>query len=111
MMVNLTVNIDEEANFGDYSIAVNGSSDEAETDTYDTTSVTVTVNKEYKVDLLINEAQKNGDAGSSVVYDIIVKNKGTGDDTIRLSVDEWPSGWTANFNHTEVDISAARMHW
>ena len=108
MMVNLTVNIDEEANFGDYSIAVNGSSDEAETDTYDTTSVTVTVNKEYKVDLLINEAQKNGDAGSSVVYDIIVKNKGTGDDTIRLSVDEWPSGWTANFNHTEVDISAGK---
>ncbi len=108
MTVNLTVNIDEEANFGDYSIAVNGSSDEAETDTYDTTSVTVTVNKEYKVDLLINEAQKNGDAGSFVVYDIIVKNKGTGDDTIRLSVDEWPSGWTANFNHTEVDISAGK---
>ena len=104
--VNLTVSIDEEANFGDYTITVNGSSDEATTDTYDTTSVTVTVNKEYQVDLLINEAQKNGDAGSSVVYDIIVKNKGTGEDTIRLSVPTLPSLWTANFNETEVDIEA-----
>ena len=106
--VNLSVNIDEEANFGDYTIIVNGSSDEASSDVYDTTIVTVTVNKEYQVDLLINEAQKSGDAASSVVYDIIVKNKGTGEDTIRLSVDEWPMGWTANFNETEIDIGAGK---
>ena len=50
--VNLTVRIDEDATVGDNSLVVNGTSKDGVA--YDTSSVTVSVNKQYKVDVIVS---------------------------------------------------------
>ena len=104
--LTLSVTIDEDATFADYTITVNGTSDEAIALVYDTTSITITVNKEYRVDILIDEGQKSGDPEGDVIYKLRIQNKGTGTDTFRLSVTYRPVGWVTNFDNTQVTVAA-----
>ena len=98
--VNLTVNIDEDATFGDYTIPINGSSDESSS-TYDSSTVTVSVSKQYKVDLIVSS--KTGDPGSELVYAIRVQNQGTGIDSFALSIDNYPEGWIVQLESELVE--------
>ncbi len=98
--VNLTVNIDEDATFGDYTIPINGSSDESSS-TYDSSTVTVSVSKQYKVDLIVSS--RTGDPGSELVYAIRVQNQGTGIDSFALSIDNYPEGWIVQLESELVE--------
>ena len=109
--LTLSVTIDDDATFADYDIIINGTSDEAVGIVFDTTTITVTVNKEYRVDILIDEAQKSGNPEGSVWYKLRVQNKGTGEDTFRLSVTDRPNGWVTNFNNTQVTVGAGNESW
>ena len=58
--VNLTVNIDDDATVGDNDIIVNGTSEDNPS-AYDTGTVKVSVNKQFKVDVVVSS--KSGDPG------------------------------------------------
>jgi len=101
--VNLTVRIDEDATVGDNALIVNGTSkDEV---AYDTSSVTVSVNKQYKVDVIVSS--KTGDPGETLVYTMRVQNKGTGEDSFKLIIDDYPSGWIVQLETELVEDVAA----
>ena len=103
--VNLTVRIDEDATVGDNSLVVNGTS--KDNIAYDTSSVTVSVNKQYKVDLIVSS--KTGDPGETLVYPMRVQNKGTGEDSFKLSIDDYPSGWIVQLESELVeDVGAGQ---
>jgi len=102
--VNLTVNIDEDAVVGDNVITVNGSSDDSAL-AYDTSSVTVSVNKQYKVDVIISS--QSGDPGSELTYPMRVQNKGTGTDSFKLLIDDYPSNWIVQLESEYVEEVAA----
>ena len=102
--VNLTVNIDEEATVGDYQITINGSSDLPAT-AYDTSSVTVSVNKQYKVDMIVSS--KTGDPGAQLIYPIRVQNKGTGEDSFKLFIENYPANWIVQLESELVEDVAA----
>jgi uncharacterized repeat protein (TIGR01451 family) len=102
--VNLTVNIDEDAVVGDNVITVNGSSDDSAL-AYDTSSVTVSVNKQYKVDVIVSS--QSGDPGSELTYPMRVQNKGTGTDSFKLLIDDYPSNWIVQLESEYVEEVAA----
>ena len=104
MTVNLTVNIDEDATVGDNTITINGSSEDSSL-AYDTSSVSVSVNKQYKVDMIVSS--KAGDPGSELVYPIRVQNKGTGSDSFKLSIDDYPVNWIVQLESEYVEDVAA----
>ena len=54
----------------------------------DTGTVKVTVNKQFKVDVVVSS--KSGDPGSTIVYPVRVQNEGTGVDTFSVTVDDYP---------------------
>ncbi|MEC7712519.1 MAG: hypothetical protein VYE32_00725, partial [Candidatus Thermoplasmatota archaeon] len=72
--VNLTVNIDDDATVGDNDIIVNGTSEDNPL-AYDTGTVKVSVNKQFKVDVVVSS--KSGDPGSTIQYDVRIQNEGT----------------------------------
>ena len=98
--VNLTINIDEDATVGDNLITVNGSSEDS-SNAYDTSSVTVSVNKQYKVDMIVSS--QAGDPGDTLKYPIRVQNKGTGTDSFKLSIDDYPSNWIVQLESEYVE--------
>ena len=99
-VVNLTVNIDEDAVVGDNTITVNGSSEDSSA-AYDTSSVTVSVNKQYKVDMIVSS--QAGDPGNALKYPIRVQNKGTGSDSFKLSIDDYPANWIVQLESEYVE--------
>ena len=101
--VNLTVRIDEDATVGDNALIVNGTS--KDDIAYDTSSVTVSVNKQYKVDVIVSS--KTGDPGETLVYTMRVQNKGTGEDSFKLIIDDYPSGWIVQLETELVEDVAA----
>jgi len=103
--VNLTVNIDEDAIVGDNPISINGTS--KDTVAYDTSSVTVSVNKQYKVDMIVSS--KTGDSGETLVYPIRVQNKGTGEDSFKLIIEDYPANWIVQLETELVeDVGAGQ---
>ena len=103
-VVNLTVNIDEDAVVGDNIITVNGSSEDAAS-AYDTSSVTTSVNKQYKVDLIVSS--KSGDPGAELIYPMRVQNKGTGTDSFKLLINDYPANWIVQLESEYVEEVAA----
>jgi len=99
-VVNLTVNIDEDAVVGDNIITVNGSSEDSIT-AYDTSSVTVSVNKQYKVDVIVSS--QSGDPGTELIYPMRVQNKGTGSDSFKLLIDDYPANWIVQLESEYVE--------
>ena len=91
--VNLTVNIDDDATVGDNDIIVNGTSEDNPS-AYDTGTVKVSVNKQFKVDVVVSS--KSGDPGTTVEYDIRIQNEGTGNDTFTVNIDDYPAGWSVD---------------
>ena len=91
--VNLTVNIDDDATVGDNDIIVNGTSEDNPS-AYDTGTVKVSVNKQFKVDVVVSS--KSGDPGTTVEYDVRIQNEGTGNDTFTVNVDDYPAGWSVD---------------
>ena len=91
--VNLTVNIDDDATVGDNDIIVRGTSEDNPS-ANDTGTVKVTVNKQFKVDVVVSS--KSGDPGSTIVYPVRVQNEGTGVDTFSVTVDDYPEGWSVD---------------
>ena len=91
--VNLTVNIDDDATVGDNDIVVRGTSEDNPS-ANDTGTVKVTVNKQFKVDVVVSS--KSGDPGSTIVYPVRVQNEGTGVDTFSVTVDDYPEGWSVD---------------
>ena len=61
--VNLTVNIDDDATVGDNDIIVRGTSEDNPS-ANDTGTVKVTVNKQFKVDVVVSS--KSGDPGATI---------------------------------------------
>ena len=102
--LNLTVNIHEDAVVGDNVITVNGTSEDSSL-AYDTSSVTVSVNKQYKVDMIVSS--KSGDPGSELIYPMRVQNKGTGSDSFKLSIDDYPVNWIVQLESEYVEDVAA----
>ena len=98
--VNLTVNIDEDAVVGDNAITVNGTSEDSFT-AYDTSSVTVSVNKQYKVDIIVSS--QSGDPGSELIYPMRVQNKGTGTDSFKLLINDYPANWIVQLESEYVE--------
>ena len=103
-VVNLTVNIDEDAVVGDNIITVNGSSEDSAS-AYDTSSVTTSVNKQYKVDLIVSS--KSGDPGAELIYPMRVQNKGTGTDSFKLLINDYPANWIVQLESEYVEEVAA----
>ena len=99
-VVNLTVNIDEDAVVGDNVITVNGSSEDSSM-AYDTSSVTVSVNKQYKVDMIVSS--KSGDPGTELIYPMRVQNKGTGSDSFKLLINDYPANWIVQLESEYVE--------
>ncbi len=91
--VNLTVNIDDDATVGDNDIIVNGTSEDNPS-AYDTGTVKVSVNKQFKVDVVVSS--KSGDPGSTIQYDVRIQNEGTGNDTFTVNIDDYPAGWSVD---------------
>ena len=91
--VNLSVNIDDAATVGDNDIIVRGTSEDNPS-ANDTGTVKVTVNKQFKVDVVVSS--KSGDPGSTIVYPVRVQNEGTGVDTFPVTVDDYPEGWSVD---------------
>ena len=91
--VNLTVNIDDDATVGDNDIIVNGTSEDNPS-AFDTGTVKVSVNKQFKVDVVVSS--KSGDPGSTVAYDVRIQNEGTGNDTFTVNIDDYPAGWSVD---------------
>ena len=91
--VNLTVNIDDDAIVGDNDIIVRGASED-NPGVNDTGTVKVSVNKQFKVDVVVSSM--NGDPGSTITYAVRVQNEGTGDDTFSVSIDDYPEGWSVD---------------
>ena len=91
--VNLTVNIDDDATVGDNDIIVRGSSED-NPGVNDTGTVKVTVNKQFKVDVIVSSM--SGDPGSTITYAVRIQNEGTGDDTFSVSIDDYPEGWSVD---------------
>jgi len=91
--INLTVNIADDATVGDNDIVVKGVSEDNPS-ANDTGTVKVTVNKQFKVDVVVSS--KNGDPGTTIVYDVRIQNEGTGNDTFSVTVDDYPAGWSVN---------------
>ena len=91
--VNLTVNIDDDATVGDNDIIVNGTSEDNPS-AYDTGTVKVSVNKQFKVDVVVSS--KSGDPGTTVEYDVRIQNEGTGNDTFTVNIDDYPAGWSVD---------------
>ncbi len=104
MTVNLTVNIDEDAVVGDNVITVNGTSEDSFT-AYDTSSVTVSVNKQYKVDIIVSS--QSGDSGSELIYPMRVQNKGTGTDSFKLLINDYPANWIVQLESEYVEEVSA----
>ena len=99
-VVNLTVNIDEDAVVGDNIITVNGTSEDSAS-AYDTSSVTTSVNKQYKVDLIVSS--KSGDPGAELIYPMRVQNKGTGTDSFKLLINDYPANWIVQLESEYVE--------
>ena len=91
--VNLTVNIDDDATVGDNDIIVRGSSEDNPS-VNDTGTVKVTVNKQFKVDVIVSSM--SGDPGSTITYNVRIQNEGTGVDTFSVSIDDYPEGWSVD---------------
>ena len=91
--VNLTVNIDDDATVGDNDIIVRGTSEDNPS-VNDTGTVKVTVNKQFKVDVIVSSM--SGDPGSTISYAVRIQNEGTGDDTFSVSIDDYPEGWSVD---------------
>ena len=91
--VNLTVNIDDDATVGDNDIVVRGTSEDNPS-ANDTGTVKVTVNKQFKVDVVVSS--KSGDPGATIVYPVRVQNEGTGVDTFSVTIDDYPEGWSVD---------------
>ena len=91
--VNLTVNIDDDATVGDNDIIVRGTSEDNPS-VNDTGTVKVTVNKQFKVDVIVSSM--SGDPGSTITYAVRIQNEGTGDDTFSVSIDDYPEGWSVD---------------
>jgi len=91
--VNLTVNIDDDATVGDNDIIVNGTSEDNPS-AYDTGTVKVSVNKQFKVDVVVSS--QSGDPGSTIQYDVRIQNEGTGNDTFTVNIDDYPAGWSVD---------------
>jgi len=91
--VNLTVNIDDDATVGDNDIVVRGTSEDNPS-ANDTGTVKVTVNKQFKVDVVVSS--KSGDPGSTITYPVRVQNEGTGVDTFSVTIDDYPEGWSVD---------------
>ena len=91
--LNLTVSIDDEATVGDYDIVVRGSSEDNPT-ANDTGTVKVTVNKQFKVDVVVSS--QSGDPGATIVYQVRIQNEGTGTDTFSVTIDDYPGGWAVD---------------
>ena len=89
----MTVNIDDDATVGDNDIIVRGTSEDNPS-ANDTGTVKVTVNKQFKVDVVVSS--KSGDPGSTIVYPVRVQNEGTGVDTFSVTVDDYPEGWSVD---------------
>ena len=102
--VNLTVNIDDDATVGDNDIVVNGTSEDNPL-AYDTGTVKVSVNKQFKVDVVVSS--KSGDPGSTVQYDVRIQNEGTGVDTFTVNIDDYPAGWSVDPVSFQVEDIAA----
>ena len=102
--VNLTVNIDDDATVGDNDIIVNGTSEDNPL-AYDTGTVKVSVNKQFKVDVVVSS--KSGDPGSTVQYDVRIQNEGTGVDTFTVNIDDYPAGWSVDPVSFQVEDIAA----
>ena len=91
--VNLTVNIDDDATVGDNDIIVRGSSEDNPS-VNDTGTVKVSVNKQFKVDVIVSSM--SGDPGSTITYNVRIQNEGTGVDTFSVSIDDYPEGWSVD---------------
>ena len=91
--VNLTVNIDDDATVGDNDIIVRGTSED-NPNVNDTGTVKVSVNKQFKVDVIVSSM--SGDPGSTITYAVRIQNEGTGDDTFSVSIDDYPEGWSVD---------------
>ena len=91
--VNLTVNIDDDATVGDNDIVVRGTSEDNPS-ANDTGTVKVTVNKQFKVDVIVSSM--SGDPGSTITYSVRIQNDGTGVDTFSISIDDYPEGWSVD---------------
>ena len=106
----ITVKPDSKAIYGDYNIIITATSEEDPTlpKATSSTTVTVRVNQEYKVDAQIDIKQKSADPGGTINYAIRVINKGTGTDTIDFRVTYQPKGWTTNFDSGQLQLQAAQ---
>ena len=107
--VNLTVNIDDDATVGDNDIIVNGTSEDNPL-AYDTGTVKVSVNKQFKVDVVVSS--KSGDPGSTVQYDVRIQNEGTGVDTFTVNIDDYPTGWSVDpvsFQVEDVEAGGEKL--
>lgn len=104
----VTVKPDSKAIFGDYSIIIIATSEEDPSipAVNSTTTLTVRVNQDFKLDALINVNQKSAEAGETINYTIRVINKGTGTDTIDFKITEQPKGWTTNFDTGQMELDA-----
>jgi uncharacterized membrane protein len=91
--INLTVNIDDDAIVGDNDIIVRGASED-NPEVNDTGTVKVSVNKQFKVDVVVSS--QSGDPGSTITYDVRIQNDGTGVDTFSVSIDDYPEGWAVD---------------
>ena len=91
--VNLTVNIDDDATVGDNDIIVRGTSEDNPS-VNDTGTVKVSVNKQFKVDVIVSSM--SGDPGSTITYNVRIQNEGTGVDTFSVSIDDYPEGWSVD---------------
>ncbi|SVC65425.1 uncharacterized protein METZ01_LOCUS318279, partial [marine metagenome] len=91
--INLTINIDDDAIVGDNDIIVRGASEDNPS-VNDTGTVKVSVNKQFKVDVIVSS--QSGDPGSIITYDVRFQNEGTGTDTFSVTIDDYPEGWAVD---------------
>ena len=105
--VILLVNVPEEAVLGDYKIYILATSDEDPTNATGNTSVTISVNQKYDIGVTIIPSSKEADPDTFVNYTVEIANKGTGEDTFDLTVDEKPAGWFVQIDPNQVTLDPA----
>lgn len=99
--VNLSVTVDDDADNLDFYVnltVVSKGAEEKGKNTTDTAWTRTKVNQHYEFRLSSSITYKKLDPESSVSIDIIMENKGTGDDTVELSVAKPANttGWVAD---------------
>ena len=70
--------------------------------------VPIEIEEYYAFYLTPDTQEKTTNSGGTVIYDILVINNGTLDDTIDLFNSAPPPGWSANLNQTSVEVDAGR---